>query len=97
MIPDPEIATSNGHSPVVAQDLGSGAVPHTVPVPMTLRPRLAELAEALTKAKAELGGYFECMMLGLKLPPGVDWNLDTNTMLITPRIPDATPSAKPSA
>lgn len=91
-----ELATSNGHSPVAAQDVGKGAVPHAVPVPEVLRPRLAELAEALTRAKAELGGYFEAMMLGLKLAPGVDWNLDTNAMMITPRLPADAQATKPA-
>ena len=90
-------ATSNGHSPVTAQDLDTAATPHAVPVPMILRPRLAELAEALTRAKAELGGYFEAMLLGLKVAADVDWDLNTNTMMITPRVADAGTTAKPAA
>ena len=91
-----DLAISNGHSPVMAQDLDTAATPHAVPVPTALRPRLAEIAEALTRAQAELGGFFECMLLGLKLPPGTLWHLDTKTMMITSELPDDVETTKPT-
>ena len=81
----PALPSLNGHS--------SGAVtPATsMTVPEALRPRLAEVGRAYEEARSAMQLYVKSLMVVLGLPPDSEWDIDTETGILTPhRTPDAT-------
>jgi hypothetical protein len=69
------IASPNGHG-------AAGAAPLAVPGPF--RGKLLELVGNYQKAKADLDLFHSMMLMAMGLPPDSSWNLDTETMKITP-------------
>ena len=59
----------------------------TIAVPPPFQAKLQELAKGYEKARADLMLFQDMLFLAMGLPPGSNWNLDTDTMTLT-RLPD---------
>jgi len=78
--------TNNGHG-TSANGHGAHAIGGTpltaVAVPPPVRPMLRKLVNAYSDAKSELECFQKMLFIAMHLPEGSDWNLDTDTMMLT--------------